>query len=170
MSLKREYFTSIIGSIILAHFYACLERWISWEKLPDWMKNLPSFRGINAYHYLFMFPLFLFIGGYPFLDDLLLHLTPRELKKTSILVLGNIMLTTLIEDAAYFYLYQEWIQENYWTVKIIGGLKIGGLVSPNWYFILIVGISLCYYYVFKKTEKPKPREIKINRFLETVRQ
>ena len=153
MSLKREYITSIIGSIILAHYYAILERWISWENLPQWMKNLPSFRGVNAYHYLFMFPLFLFIGGYPFLDDLLLHLTPRELKKTSTLILGNIMLTTLIEDAAYFYLYGEWIKPNYWTLQICGGVKILGIIIPNWYFPLAIGIAACYYYVFKNKSK-----------------
>ena len=165
---KREYFTSIIGSIVLAHYYAILERWISWENLPEWMKSLPSFRGVNAYHYLFMFSLFMFIGGYPFLDDLFLHLTPRELKKTSVLIIGNIMLTVLVEDAAYFYLYQEWIKPGYWTLQICGGVKIGGIILPNWYFILIVGISLCYYYVFRK---PKPREtkVKISKFLETLK-
>jgi len=167
MSLKREYFTSIIGSIILAHFYACLERWISWEKLPEWMKSLPSFRGVNAYHYLFMFSLFMFIGGYPFLDDLFLHLTPRELKKTGVLIIGNIMLTVLVEDAAYFYLYGEWIEPGYWTTKIIGYVDLG-IIIPNWYFILMVLIPLCYYYVFRKP-KPRKTKVKINKFLETLK-
>jgi len=144
---KLERVVSIIGSLWLAHFYACLERWMDWRQVHEFFKAFPRIGVVQAYHYLFMPILFLFIGGLPVLDNIIQRRRHRW-RRDIILMIGNMFLTGLVEDASYWYMWGEWIPETAWVAKVIGYIKPFGVVVPTWYIIFAVIIVLSYLYVF----------------------
>jgi len=146
---RAEFITSIAGTIVFAHYYALIERMMDWRKVWILFFYFPDWRGLNGYHYVFMASLFLFVGGLPLLDDFFLKLKDeRFIKEGLVLVFGNMLCAALVEDAAYWYLFGEWVYPTCWTCQILGYLDVFGYPIPTWYFIFAMMIAACYYYAF----------------------
>lgn len=150
MERKCEILTSLIGSIVLAHYYALLEHWIDWQKVAEFFDRLPVKGLISAYHYLFMFSLFMFIGGLPLLDDLIFRPSERNLRLSISTAVGNCLLTALVEDMAYYYLYDLTITPASWTSNVIGYVIIYGICVPIWYPVIAVAILFFYAIIFSE--------------------
>lgn len=148
-SERFEFITSTVGSLLLAHFYALIEHWLNWSEVHKYFSIFPSWRGITAYHYIFMFSLFLLIGGLPFMDDLITSEHRKYIPPAVLWTIGNALLTGLVEDAAYFYLFNTWIKPTNWTAKILGYVIVFEIVIPIWYFTSTILIITIYYAALK---------------------
>jgi len=149
LKLRAEYLTSMLGSIFLAHYYALLERWMDFSKVHEWVKYLPIWRGVSAYQYIFMLTLFILIGALPLIDNILFHRNRENWRRDLAMIAGNALLIGLNEDAAYFYLYGEWLKPCRWVTHIVGYLRVGEYAIPNWYFIFALAIVVLYSYAFQ---------------------
>lgn len=58
------------------------------------------------------------------------------------------LLMILIEDISYFVMRGRWIREGEWTTNLMGSVKIGGAVIPNWYFFFLSLILLACFIRF----------------------
>lgn len=151
---KREYVTSIVGSFFLAWYYAVLENCLDFAKVHEVMRrlfgDLPRLGVLAPYHYIFMFSLFLFVGGLPLLDDIFFKSKElRFLRKSGVLVFGNALFTALVEDIAYFVIARRWIKPYSWTCKIMGYIVLGDVILPTWYLVVAPIIAFCYWYAFR---------------------
>lgn len=149
---RLEYLTSIIGSLVLAHYYALFERWFDWAEVQHWFirfARFPAIREVYPYHYLFMAGLFLFIGALPLLDNYILRINQHLKGSRAVAVTaGNCLLMAVVEDAAYFYLYKTWITPTDWTCQF-GYITFINVIIPNWYFIFVVIIIILYVFGLK---------------------
>ena len=114
-----------ISCIIFAHIYAIIERlYHPWEIINPFLSFLPHIQGyqtkISPYNYLF-------------LPALLLLVSYISTRKPITLIIANTLLTGLIEDVTYFYLFNDTIKPTNWTSKIMGYITIANQTIPLWY-------------------------------------
>lgn len=60
---------------------------------------------------------------------------------------AGFLLMILVEDIAYFIARGWWVREGEWTTRLMGRIRIGGLIIPNWYFFiafLLIMLRLAY--------------------------
>ncbi|GEM_PF-3768206 len=161
MSDRLRYFCiSFITVVFVSLFYGLMEyAFMDYRRVYNWSKEwFPQvyLRGISPYHFFYMFPLFLYLSLLPAIDLLF-----RKKKKAFLfLTIANLSSMVLLEDALFFVwrivcplpddpAAGKWIEEGYWTTKIMGCFKVFGVIIPNWYPILAF-ISFSSYLLFYK--------------------
>ena len=159
MSWKREYLTSIVGSILFAVAYSFIEYY---THLWDLYLPFPKFQVwvLSSYQLIYMLPVLLLVVFLPFLDDLLdIHGERRAILETFILGIANFTLLILTEDITYFLpwrcikprpndpLAYKWITPDDWTCKVMGYIDVS-IIIPCWYILAIIVIAILYYLVF----------------------
>jgi len=144
----RHYLISILGSIIFAHYFALIEHYTDWSRI-FWIAYFPTWKGVNAWQYIFMFSLFSLIASLPLLPNI----GKKTLGRDLCMIFGNVFLIGLIEDMAYFYLAGISISPSHWNTRIIGWISIVGCVVPNWYFIFTIIIITLYFSALDSSHK-----------------
>ena len=134
-----------IPCIIFAHIYAIIERlYHPWEIINPFLSFLPHIQGyqtkISPYNYLF-------------LPALLLLVSYISTRKPITLIIANTLLTGLIEDVTYFYLFNDTIKPTNWTSKIMGYITITNHTIPLWYIPTIATILILYTFTILHHEE-----------------
>lgn len=153
---SAEYITSSIGSFIFGVLYGVLECYMDWRKVEESFSWI-EFKGFNAYHFFILLPLFLLIGFYPLIDDLILKLKDeRFVLSSTLFCFGNVILSLLVEDITVIYLtYGGFYLDRAVTSQLLGIIKVGGLKIPLTYIIAFFLILILYTASLKMKKRIK---------------
>ena len=148
--LNIEHITSFFATLFFAVSYGYLEwRFVALER------GTPVVLGFADYHLFPMLPIFLVVSYSALLDNMLHAVKgePHLFLRPILVGSGHMVLSVVVEDAAYFLWGGIWITPQNWTARW-GYVTIAGAVIPYWY-ILSVALALALYILAAEVEALK---------------